>query len=118
MTNEQYFDINEREIKVGDWVVQAYSLGQCPALKVSKVMAFTDKGKIRVMGFERWASWHRADVDHRLAEPDIIWARSKTAYALAFPERMCVVDQIAPSLQSHIDAVYGGDPLAKPVTEV
>lgn len=114
---EPQFDIADREIKVGDWIAQAYSLGQCPALKISKVIAYTDNGKIRVMGFER--SLKRYDANHnKLDVPIVCWERSKTAYALAFSERMCVVDQIAPSLHAHIESTYGGDPLAKPVTEV
>lgn len=113
------FDINERAINVGDWIAQAYSLGQCPALKVSKVIAYTDNGKIRVMGFERRESWYRpGTTTTKLATPDVTWTRSDRAYALAFSERMCVIDKIAPSLQEHIDTVYGGDPLAKPSVEV
>lgn len=113
---ELQLDVNEREIKVGDWIAQAYSLGQCPALKVSKVVAYTDNGKIRVMGFERRESHYQHG--ERLDSPIVTWTRGKTASALAYSERMCVIDKIAPSLQAHIDSTYGGDPLAKTTTEV
>lgn len=110
-------DINDRPINAGDWIAQAYSLGRCPALKISKVVGYTDNGKIRVFGFERKERWY--DVDrNRLPTPEVFWERCKTPYALAFPERMAVIDQIAPSLQAHIEEVYGGDPLAKVPTEV
>lgn len=110
-------DINDRPINPGDWIAQAYSLGRCPALKISKVVGYNDNGKIKVMGFERHERWYDADHD-RLVTPIITWERSKSAYALAFSERMAVIDQIAPSLQAHIEEVYGGDPLAKVPTEV
>jgi len=118
---EPQFDIADREIKVGDWIAQAYSLGQCPALKISKVIAYTDNGKIRVMGFERRSSNYYRDASGAVAMSDtpiVSWERSKTAYALAFSERMVVIDNIAPGLLEHIESTYGGDPLAKPVTEV
>lgn len=115
---EPQLDINERAINVGDWIAQAYSLGQCPALKVSKVVAYTDNGKIRVMGFERRENWYRNGHTGKLTKPDVTWTRSDRAYALAFSERMSVIEKIAPSLQEHIDTVYGGDPLAKLTVEV
>ena len=116
MTNVM-FDIAEREIKVGDWIAQSYSLGRCPALKISKVMAFTDKGKIRVTGFERHENYWVKGEREKLQTPIIEWSRSGP-YVLAFPERMVVIDQPPNTLLDHIEKVYGGDPFGVHISEI
>lgn len=101
MTDQKFYDIAEREIVVGSWIAQAYSLGRCPALKIAQVQAITDKGKLRCIGYERYVQTHQGGL--LLPEPRTTWTRNTTAYALAFPERMCVIDQIPPSLEKELE---------------
>lgn len=44
-------DLRGVEIKEGDWLVRAFNLGRCAALKYAKVLTVKE-GKITTIGFE------------------------------------------------------------------
>lgn len=111
--SKQFFDVAEQEITVGCWIAQTFSLGRCPALKISKVIAFTDKDKIRVQGFERcnynWVDGKRVDV--------VTWTRCSVS-TVTYPERQAVIHAIPASLQQYIDDTFNGDPTGPETKEL
>lgn len=50
-------DYTGQEIKVDDWLIRAYNLGRCAALKYAKVLSLTDTGKLVTIGFTTNKSW-------------------------------------------------------------
>lgn len=104
----QLFDLCARPINEGDWVIQAYNVGQCGAIKVAYVTGFTDTNRIRLVSFSNNYRYTPGCVD----QPEFM--RSKN-YAVKYPSNVCVIpkEHLPANLLSFVEDTCGGDPLCE-----
>lgn len=88
--SEEPKDFSETPITVGSYMVQAFNLGRCAALKFTRVVSIKN-GKIRVIGCE---ARERPVYHGNSSESRITWLRGwhpTKATTIKFPERSLLI---------------------------
>lgn len=90
------YDLAGKQIQVGDWLVQAFALGRCAALKYAKVIGFSEKsGALRLVGFEQDTWEYRWDPELQERVPNEYKWKRNGPYSVQFSERTVVVPDTA-----------------------
>lgn len=117
-------DVVGNEIKAGDWIVQAFNLGRCAAIKVAYVTETISNARFRAVHFSsdeggEWVDDTTQPTQYgrypRIWVPDgvITWDRSKP-YIVTYADRSFVIDknQVPKDVLEYIENELGGDPMA------
>lgn len=106
------YDLGGVEIQVGDWIVQAFALGRCAALKYAKVIGFSEKsGALRLVGFEQDNWEYRWDPELEERVPNEYKWKRNGPYSVQFSDRTVVIPDAAipQSLKDYIAHCLKGE---------